>query len=51
MEEGAPIDPELTADVAEKGDVGPLGAGTRTSSVLGMAPAARVPAPESMVAP
>ena len=28
---GAPIDPELTADAEEEGDVGPLGAGAGTS--------------------
>ena len=28
---GAPIDPELTADAEEGGDVGPLGAGAGTS--------------------
>ena len=28
---GAPIDPELTADAKEGGDVGPLGAGAGTS--------------------
>ena len=31
MEVGAPIDPELTADAEEGGDVGPLGAGAGTS--------------------
>ena len=35
MEVGAPIDPELTADAEEGGDVGPLGAGA------GKAPCAR----------
>ena len=40
---GAPIDPELTADAEEKGDVGPLGAGTGTSLHRQSPP--RAPAP------
>ena len=40
---GAPIDPELTADAEEKGDVGPLGAGAGTSLHRQSPP--RAPAP------
>jgi hypothetical protein len=38
---GAPIDPELTADAEEGGDVGPLGAGAGTSLCTGKAPRTR----------
>ena len=38
---GAPIDPELTADAEEKGDVGPLGAGVPARAYTGKAPRAR----------
>ena len=38
---GAPIDPELTADAEEGGDVGPLGAGAGTSLHRQRAPRAR----------
>ena len=41
LEVGAPIDPELTADAEEGGDVGPLGAGAGTSLHRGKAPRAR----------
>ena len=40
---GAPIDPELTADAEEGGDVGPLGAGAGTSLHRQSPP--RAPAP------
>ena len=43
MEVGAPIDPELTADAEEGGDVGPLGAGAGTSLHRQSPP--RAPAP------
>ena len=43
LEVGAPIDPELTADAEEKGDVGPLGAGAGTSLHRQRPP--RAPAP------
>ena len=42
---GAPIDPELTADAEEGGDVGPLGAGAGTSLHRQSPP--RAPAPGS----
>ena len=38
---GAPIDPELTADAEEGGDVGPLGAGAGPRAYTGKAPPAR----------
>ena len=43
VEVGAPIDPELTADAEEGGDVGPLGAGAGTSLHRQSPP--RAPAP------
>ena len=43
LEVGAPIDPELTADAEEGGDVGPLGAGAGTSLHRQSPP--RAPAP------
>ena len=41
LEVGAPIDPELTADAEEGGDVGPLGAGVPARACTGKAPRAR----------
>ena len=46
LEVGAPIDPELTADAEEGGDVGPLGAGAGTSLHRQSPP--RAPAPRAV---